>query len=725
MQITDIERNYEEVCNNITEKKLSQALIGVKNLLTQCPNAEYNSIYQKQKQTYSYLLEYTFKGIKDPERPKIYRDIQISLIELAENIKHEILSKGSGSIIFYEKSVLELEVLRSNINISQLYKDLISEDSPETSKRKEMLNKLFFLIWFSDTLSDDDVNTLKKIALSKKGYMHEKSVIVSALTIGLLHRFDISKFNSLFEFYDANEQFVWNRALVGLIFAFSEYDKRLYLYPEIISRMILLYEDKSAKNHIENILLQLVRTKETKKISDKLRNEIIPEMAKYRPKFDDKLDLDKIISDSLIEDANPDWEEVFGEAPDLLGKMEEFSKLQLDGSDVFMSAFAMLKHFPFFKDTSNWFLPFYKENDEIIKSFDTEQEGFDATVFTEGLERSVYICNSDKYSFCLNIKMMPLVQKNMIIKLFKMEMDQMNEINKEDEILNKGIKDKHIFTRYIQDLYRFYKLHPWKKDIKDIFETTQDIHKAKFFKTVLKDDNLLMKIAELNFKKKYFEDAIEAYLQMGLKGKHAQRIFEKIGFAYQKMQDFEQALKYYTRAELYDEKSLWLTKKIAFCYRKNHEYEKAFEYYKKAEIEEPDNLHIQANIGHCLLYSEKYQDALKYYHKVEYYEPNNYKVMRPLAWCSLLTGKYDTAGKYYKKIVRHTPNAYDFINFGHVMLCKDNKEEAVKLYTKALKESDIKTIIESINDDRSILTNQGVDKIDLDLLIDYLAIIEM
>ena len=39
--------------------------------------------------------------------------------------------------------------------------------------------------------------------------------------------------------------------------------------------------------------------------------------------------------------------------------------MQIEGSDVFMSAFSKLKNFPFFNEFSNWFSPFYKENEFI------------------------------------------------------------------------------------------------------------------------------------------------------------------------------------------------------------------------------------------------------------------------------------------------------------------------------------------------------------------------
>lgn len=722
MNISNIDKKYAKICNLITNRQISDAILKLEKLVDYSNNNEFKQTIEKQKQTYSFLLEYTFKGVEDPERANIYKLIQLELLKLTDKTVQYIQHKESSKSIFTEKRILDKEIVREGYSIKSIIQDLIKIKESENSERKQILSKLFFLIWLSENFTDEDVNVLKKYTLSKKLFMHEKSLIVSAITISLLFNFDEKKMLSLFYFYDADEQFVWNRALVGITIISYIFDKRISLYPKIINRIKLISDDDGIEKHIENIILQFIKTKETKKITKKLKDEIIPEMAKFQPKIEEKLDLDKILSDSLIEDQNPDWEEIFEDSPGLIDKMTEISEMQLDGSDVFMSAFAMLKHFPFFRNSSNWFLPFYKENIEIINSLGQEDEKFDPKVFTAGLERSAFICNSDKYSFCLNINLMPKAQKSMIIDLFKMEIEQMNEISGEDEILNKGMKNKHIFTRYIQDLYRFFKLHPWHKEFIDIFETELKIHNSIFFKTIISNENVLFRVAEFNFKNNYFEEAIEIYKQLDVNNFDAQKIYEKIGFSYQKLQNFEKALEYYQKAELYKADSLWLIKKIAFTYRKLFNYTESLKYYKLAEKKDPENLHIQANIGHILLYSENFEEAIKYYHKVEYFEPDNYRVMRPLAWCSLVLGKFENAKKYYQKLIDKAPNIYDYINFAHVLFCDGNKQDAIKKYKRAVRKSDEKTVIQGIKEDEKMLSKHNVSKTDIDLLIDFLKL---
>lgn len=712
---------HKKICYLIAENKLADAFLLTGNILEELKNSILLQEYNKQKETYNFLLEYSLKGIEDPEKMTVYNSIRKRLITIADSVKSEYLKKFVlTNKLSVQQNLLHKQMTDNKISISTELKDLAESNLlSEIEERKIKLNKLFFLIWLTDILTEEDYSVIKKYAASKKIYPHEMSVIVSALTISLLRHFDKRKFHALFHIYDGDKTTVWNRALVGIILSFYYYDKRIPLYPDLLSSLNSIKNDDKLAEYTEHVIYQIVRSKETEKLSKRLQDEVIPEMQKIRPKIQDKLNLDDILSDGLIEDSNPDWEELFDDTPELLDKMADFSKLQLEGSDVFMSAFANFKNFPFFNHVANWFIPFYAENADIKNIFSHFGDDFNSDTFIKGLERSPFMCNSDKYSFCFNIGMMPEVQRKMIVELFKQEQKQTEEIVNEDKLLNKNSDDKQIFTRYIQDLYRFFKLHPWKNDITDIFSTDLDIHNTNLYRILIDDENVLIKIAEMYFKKEFFTDASEIYETLSFKGNNEAKRYEKIGFCYQKMKNFEKALENYKKAEIIKEPSLWLTKKLAFCYRKLNNFEKAKEYYLLAEKEDEENMHIQANIGHCLLELGDFENALKKYFKVEYYNPDNKSVMRPLAWCSFLVGKLDTANSYYQKLTDENPTAYDFINFGHLFFAKGEKLKAVEMYIKAVKLSDIKIIEDAIREDVEVLMKYQNNKNDIDFLIDY------
>ena len=113
-------------------------------------------------------------------------------------------------------------------------------------------------------------------------------------------------------------------------------------------------------------------------------------------------------------------------------------------------------------------------------SFDGVDEGIDLKQFGEGIERSNFLCNSDKYSFCLNVSHMPAFQKSTVMELFNMELKAMNEMALDDELINADARTKVIITQYFHDLYRFYKLHPLRTEFDDIFKLPVAIYETEF-----------------------------------------------------------------------------------------------------------------------------------------------------------------------------------------------------------------------------------------------------
>ena len=84
-----------------------------------------------------------------------------------------------------------------------------------------------------------------------------------------------------------------------------------------------------------------------------MREEIIPEMLKNVSSMKNmRFGFEE--NDEENNDMNPDWEDAF-EKSGLGDKLREMNELQLEGADVYMSTFAALKNYPFFREVHNWF----------------------------------------------------------------------------------------------------------------------------------------------------------------------------------------------------------------------------------------------------------------------------------------------------------------------------------------------------------------------------------
>ncbi|HEX3008127.1 MAG TPA: tetratricopeptide repeat protein, partial [Bacteroidales bacterium] len=451
--------------------------------------------------------------------------------------------------------------------------------------------------------------------------------------------------------------------------------------------------------------------------------EILPEMSKIQKRIYDKMDMKDLIPDALQEDKNPDWENVFQDSPGLMDKLEEMSMLQMEGSDVFMSTFAMLKQFPFFHEIENWFRPFHKDDPEIETMLGSDDDASDITSLTESIEKSSIMCNSDKFSFCINLKHVPQRERKMMVEMFSMEAKAMEEIADDDKLLRKPNFERVVFSQYIQDLYRFNKLYFFRDQFYDIFGTEADFHNASFFTWLINNVTTTRNIGEFYFEKGYYEDAIDVFKKIDTLPENIE-LWQKIAFSYQKLGNFGNALPYYLKSDLADIKKPWNTKKIALCYNRLGNYQKAIEYYQQAEKMEPENIQIQANLAHNYFDMKDYENALKIYFKVEYLSPANVKILRPIAWCSFMLGKPENAKKYYEKIDETERTKYDLLNLAHAEWCTGNKQKAIENYKLSVAKAnmDLTWFADELNADSEMLINYGIDPVNIPLMRDYIQI---
>ena len=155
-------------------------------------------------------------------------------------------------------------------------------------------------------------------------------------------------------------------------------------------------------------------------------------------------------------DLNPDWEKAF-ESSGLGDKIREMNELQLEGADVYMSTFAQLKTYPFFKEPYNWFYPFDMHHSSIIKEFGFKPTGDNAILSL--ILQSGFFCNSDKYSLCFTMAHIPQSQRTMMLsQMTSQDLDALMDESKSSALRQYAERPDVISNQYVHDLYRFFKL---------------------------------------------------------------------------------------------------------------------------------------------------------------------------------------------------------------------------------------------------------------------------
>lgn len=727
---------YKAICQHLAERKLKPAFDGLEEFIIANGLVIHLEEWRMLEQTYQFMLKYTVEGIKDPERQKIYRQLIVSVYELLDKLYEATCIKSSPTLLYDKKRIygldkkINFETQLAELEDFYLKQELISlVDEVEIKSSSEVIDisdhqrqmvRIFYGIWFQDDLSSAQIDFLHGLISSEFVQDAYKAFMISSLTLSLQRYFDAEKFSLLFDFYDFENDELRQRALIGILINLYKYDARMPFFPAIMGRLKILNEEPSFKQNLERVIIQFIRSKETEKIQKKIKDEIIPEMIKISPNLKDKINLDSLMEDSSGDDKNPEWEELFKDSPGLMDKMEEFSELQMEGADVFMGSFSMLKLFPFFNELSNWFMPFFVDNPDISDAIDASDDTNKR--FVEAINSAPILCNSDKYSFCFSLQNLPKENREFMAEGMNAEMSQFNELQDDEALTDPGKKAGFVSNQYIQDLYRFYKLHPRKYEFEDIFDWRFDFHNKLALVDILKeDDKILRNIAEFYFSKNYFEEAAEMFKYL-LSIKKSGELYQKLGFCSQKSGDFKKALKSYKKAELFDINKLWNYKKIALCYRNLKDPEKALAYYKLAEKLDNENLNIQLSIGHCYLEVEEFEEALKVYFKVEYLAPGNKNVWRPIAWCSFVSGKKEQAEKYFQLVIDEAARKHDLMNMGHVQWSLGKRKDALEFYKKSIAQTDFTEIqfFEVFDEDLPHLLSQGVEKEDVPIMLDQL-----
>jgi tetratricopeptide (TPR) repeat protein len=545
--------------------------------------------------------------------------------------------------------------------------------------------------------------------------IEDKIVLMSALTMSVLQRFDARKIEFLLDACCYEETDISVRAIVGIIPIFQQYSNRWHLYPDCVNRLKILTDDAVFNRRLVAAIIGFIQAHETEKITKKLTEEIIPEMMKLSPIIGKKIKLDEWIGESGFDEKNPEWQQIIEEAG-LSNKLQEFSELQLGGADVFHSTFANLKSYPFFHEMSNWFLPFNSQNSHLQKLFTDQSE---KNSLVKALEDVDIMCNSDKYSFCFSIMVMPEQYRKMMVSQLSTEGGELKKMREEDFVIEPHQKEERLTNCYIQDLYRFFKLFSRHNEFVDIFSLPLDYHRISAFQSIVSQPQHLEKIALYYFEKNNFNEALCAYTMLTENGCSKSETWQKIAYCKQMLGDIQGALDAYLHADLIEEKNTWVMSRLAHCYRVLKQPETALEYYRRLEQIRPDDLAIQLNIGHCYLELKRYDEALNYYFKVELLDSNNTRAWRSVAWCAFLSRKFDVARNYYTQIISKKPNAHDFLNAGHVELCLENAKKTVEFYVQSLQMTDnFDSFLLILDDDREVLREAGVDLNFLPIILD-------
>lgn len=674
---------------------------------------------------YDAMCGYALAGAPDPSRSIMRGEIAAAAVELADNALHASRIDDSPQLYFaklrYERlqpeSLADLigqyRGLNSTLGLALLAGSMDAKTASGESSRvlaEGLATRIFNRLWTNPALSAEEFEVVEAF-LSDEGLpMSVREQMVWALMLGGTEYFQQSRLTVLGRLYAcAGARRLRLAALLSFMILLWNH-RRIPSGMKLLGTLDVMRARDSWRSDVRIIAMELVRTRDTERISDKLRSEVFPAMMKLRPGLQKLGDMTKDLELTDLED-NPEWEEIMDKSG-LADKLKELTDLQSEGADLMMATFSALKNFAFFNEVANWFLPFSTDRSEIAPLLkDSLGE------FAELITASPFLCDSDKYSMILSIDRIPAAQRAMFADQIKAQ--SINTAELQAGSLDSGDSAGVGVVRVlVQNLYRFFKLFRRKAEFTDSFATTPDITALPQFADVLGDTDNVRLVAEFYFKRGYYAEALGHFNTLLAGEQSDYQLLQKAGYCHAALGDIDKAIGNYTRAELLAPDSLWTLRRLAAAHRLTGNHRKALDYYCKVEAARPDDISVAYSIGHCLLETGDYEGALKMFFKVEYLDTKTHKAWRPIAWCSFLLGDFTRAKTYYEKIFAAGPTASDHLNLGHVAMAEGRFNDAVNSYNEALAASSREVFEKMFDEDIAALTAAGVDRVMIEIVAD-------
>ena len=578
----------------LSEKRLAEAFAELRQTAQTLQNWQLNNRLDELEESYKYMIRYVADGCNDPQREEIHNGITAKLMELADITEQELTVQNSPKL-YYETLRMERKYPRSLEALLEAYRECADKtalfyelpaDKRDSDQERTLLmekekaaNAVFKHIWVTFPVTANEAGTLDKLFADADATAEIKELAMAATMLSLLEHYSEHLLLSLLDLYAANafnDASLSMKALCCALIAMHCHRETIKHSSAISLRIANIADSERGRRDIMTVFLQFIRSRSTERISQKVRDELVPKLMKLSPEMRRKMR--DGFSDDIEEMAkNPDWQEMLNESG-ITDKMQELSRMQAEGSDVFLSSFARLKSFPFFNDVANWFVPFTPRHSSIFRVF----AGNSGSMLLSMVDRTGAFCDSDKFSFALSVATMPDQHRSMMMAQFDEQQEQViNEMA--GSLPNPDKQRENIANKYVQSLYRFFNLFRSRNDFYNPFSTRLNLIDVPFVSDALSDTKSLRLIAEFYFSMQCYTDALSTFGKVLKQDSPTASDYQKTGYCHEQLKQYVLATADYEKVELLKPNDVWTLKHLALCYRAVNDTEKAIANYKRAE----------------------------------------------------------------------------------------------------------------------------------------------
>ena len=686
------------------------------------------------KNDYLLMTDYWQQGYDDPQRQQVYDQLLRRVYVLVTNIYIRwairqntyltgIYNRARSNRSEWSAASLksDMEAFVADAAMLELEPEHIRAQKQKElySSHEQLMADLFDYIWTTRLWTDSVTQAFRDMLLSPVIDTNDQQLLVSAITLSALQFFGINKFRLLIDVYmESQDEHVRQRALVGWVLCLP--DDMATLYPELTDLVDRVTAEERCCNELTELQMQMIYCMQAEIDKKKIESEIMPGLMKNNNFKITRDGVQEVDEDPLDDVLRPELSEQRMEQ--LEASVKKMADMQKQGSDIYFGGFAQMKRFPFFSRVANWFLPFYPQHTAVSGIIGRVR----GSKFLEQMVTKGPFCNSDKYSFVIAFE-------QTVGKL----PPQMLELMDRGEAMLVGAElgqhdfntPAHLRRAYLQDIYRFIKVHPARSNFFNPLEggghsrfcffanklfshTPLSRHSLEVVAFLMKrgaDEEAFATIRSLDEQKDnpqyylLYATLMQRSRQSYLDSTMARRLFAR---CLELVPDLERAWKGYARAAFNE-----------------GDYQEALKYYDKLSDNHPDNRGYQLNKAVCLTNLSDSEAALKILYKLNYEDSDDRQVDRVMAWALTGCRRYDEALKIYDRLLKEEPPvADDLLNAAYCHWFARQVGQAVRLFSRYAKQDGIKfDAQEEFRREAAMIARHGVESIEVRLMTDLLG----
>lgn len=628
---------------------------------------------------YNSMLDFYKSERQDPQRDSIYSHVIADLYSVIYQWADTEAIKAESSYIRY-RNINNLNIAEASSYVELYHNskkkyDLMPQPSVVLPEMESAVRNLFNIIW-SFNPSSELCEVTSSFINDNNNRIEDRELIVGALVLAVSQRFIPSYISILFTLCHATENTIRSKSISGVMLCVIRHSDRILTDQHLYAQWEALITNIADKRALAIATMAILKTVQTNDITEKMRNDVAPTILSMKENSE-QLGLSSLY--------DIDWDDVIGDKKHIKKSINKLMKWQMEGADIFLSTFSHLKDYPFFREISNWLMPFDLNNSYLAKALEDVPQTFRQS-FLKGIQTATVICESDKYSVLMSFAYIPQGTRENICEMYTRELEAITEINNGE--MTYGTHNC-IADQYIRDLYRLFYVHPRRKEFINPFEKLATfLSSSQLFKKTFFDDEREAMADYIGHQSQY---SMAKRIYLGIKNNTSKSFIKKLIFCHMADNECQEALLLLDKLDSMGGDNIWILKMRIRCYHFMHITNYEIDNLNTLITLQPNDIQLKQQLANCYISSKQYGNALQLMYEVDYLSPTTESAMQ-VAHCMLYTGKGADAIRYTTRDENIKNN--NLVIAAFVSLCSHNTSKAIEQLSKYNNINNIDTLAE-------------------------------